>query len=388
MDLPSRVLEAIKLASMVDGAGLHEPTFSGNEKHYLAECIDSTFVSSVGQFVPRFEQAIQDYTGIKHAVAVVNGTVALQVALELAEVREGDEVLVPALTFVATANAVSHAGATPNFVDVSEHDLGIDPVALRKWLEANTLRLKGKTMNRVTGREIAAILPVHVFGHPCKIDELVNLANDYKLALIEDSTESLGSFYKGKHTGSFGKLGVLSFNGNKIITTGGGGAILTNDDELADKARHVTTTSKVPHRWEYIHDEIGYNFRMPNINAAIGLAQMELLGTTLSKKRELAERYKKYFTDVNGVTFLSEPNNSFSNYWLNTILIDSESSHLRHEILKVTNDNNFQTRPIWKPLPELKPYSKHPKTPTPIAEDISKRLINIPSGLGALGLNN
>jgi len=358
---------------------LHAPTFGGNEWAYVKQCIDSTFVSSVGQFVDRFEADLAAYTGAEHAVAVVNGTAALQIALQLAGVRAGDEVLVPALTFVATAAAVRHCGAMPHFVDSEERTLGIDPHALRVYLASVADVHEGTCINRRTGRPIRAVVPMHTFGHPVDLDALMSLARDLGIAVIEDAAESLGSHYHGRHTGTFGKLGTLSFNGNKTITTGGGGAILTNDRDLARAAKHLTTTAKLPHRWDFVHDEVGFNYRMPNLNAALGCAQLEQLPTLLDSKRRLFARYSDAFARIEGVRLMTEPEGSRSNYWLQTILLDPRHETQRDAILAATNDAGLMTRPAWRLLPTLKPYSSCPSAPLTVAESLERRIINIPS---------
>lgn len=361
---------------------LHEPRLVGNEQRYMEECILSTYVSSVGPFVERFESELAAYTGARRAVAVMNGTAALQVALQLAGVRANDEVIVPALTFVATANAVHYLGAMPHFVDVQISTLGLDPLALREWLQAIAEPAGNGFRNRHTGRQLRALVPMHTFGHPCDVDDLLAITHDYRLALVEDAAESLGSFYQGQHTGTFGLLGTLSFNGNKIVTTGGGGAILTNDEQLADYAKHLTTTAKVPHRWDYVHDEIGYNFRMPNLNAALGCAQLEQLPEFLSSKRRLFTAYEKVFSGIQDVSLMKEPSGCESNYWLQTIILSESAAGKRDELLQLTNDNGLMTRPAWRLMHELEPYKLCPRAPLPIAESLAKRLINLPSSSG------
>ena len=311
---------------------LHEPSFNGNEWQYLKECLDSTFVSSVGKFVDQFEIELAKYTGADYAIAVVNGTAALHAALKVIGVGTGDEVLVPTVTFIATANAVSYCNATPHFFDCLPNDLGIDFTKLRDYLVRNTRQVSGLCINKNTNRAIKAIVPMHVFGHPVAMDELLALCKEFNIELIEDAAESLGSFYRGKHTGTFGKIGTLSFNGNKIITTGGGGALLTSDPLLAKRLKHITTTSKIPHPWNYYHDEIGFNYRLPNLNAALGCAQVEVLDSFINKKRELYEIYKKSFEGVNGVRLISEPSGCKSNYWLQGIIMDDEFKYLREPI--------------------------------------------------------
>jgi len=358
---------------------LHEPCFNGNEWKYVKDCIDSTWVSYVGKYVDRFEEMIAEYTGARKAVAVVNGTAALQIALNVAGVKAGDEVLIPALTFVATANAVIHCGAIPHFVDSEEKTLGLDSRKLMDYLKEIALIDANGCKNKKTGQRITAVIPMHTFGHPVDLDSLTEVCNEYKLIMIEDAAESLGSFYKGKHTGNWGKLSILSFNGNKTITTGGGGAIITNDEELAKLAKHLTATAKVPHRWEFRHDHIGYNYRLPNINAALGCAQMEQLPGFLEKKRALAERYQKAFQSVEGLKFFTEPPNSKSNYWLNVLLLDKADTEQRDKILEKTNDAGIMTRPAWILLNELKMYQEYPVMDLIVAQKLEQRLINIPS---------
>jgi aminotransferase in exopolysaccharide biosynthesis len=349
---------------------------------YVRDCIASTFVSSVGAYVSRFEEELARLTGAKRAVAVVNGTAALQVALRLAGVKAGDEVLMPSLSFVATANAARYLGAIPHFVDCHEQTLGVDPLALRDWLNRTTECGADGTCNRATGRRLAALVPMHTFGHPCDLDALLAVAHDFRMPLVEDAAESLGSSYHGRHTGTFGLLGAVSFNGNKVITTGGGGAILTNDDKLADFAKHLTTTAKVPHRWEYVHDEVGYNFRMPNINAALGCAQLEQLPSFLASKRRLAERYREALADLPGARLMTSPSGCESNYWLQTLILDESSAPCRESILAATNDAGFMTRPAWHLLHRLDHYEDCPRAPLPVAESLAMRIINIPSSAG------
>lgn len=375
----------IKLKSVIklnDSVKLHEPLFRGNEQKYVKECISSSYVSSVGKFVDRFEKELADYAGARRAIAVVNGTAALQLALKLAGVKEGDEVLLPALTFVATANAIHYLGATAHFVDSEEQTLGLDAIALRSWLKHCAEVTEDGCRNRLTGKRIKALLPMHTFGNPCDLQGLLAVAHDYKLVLVEDAAESLGSFYNGKHTGTFGRLGALSFNGNKIITTGGGGAILTNDEQLADRAKHLSTTAKLPHRWNYVHDEIGYNFRMPNLNAALGCAQLEQLDNFLQSKRRLFSQYLEAFKGISQLRLLQESAVSKSNYWLQTIILDKAISNQRDTILEVTNNANFMTRPAWTLIHQLEPYKKSPRAPLPVSESLVQRIINLPSSAG------
>tara|TARA_B100000676_G_scaffold251660_1_gene256740 strand:- start:659 stop:1843 length:1185 start_codon:yes stop_codon:yes gene_type:complete len=377
--LASQVADAIRSVVRVDSAVLHEPRFAGNEWKYLKECLDSTFVSSVGEFVDHFESGLTTYTGAKHAVAMVNGTAALHIALQLAGVRPDDEVLIPALTFIATANAVSYCGATPHFVDSEERTLGIDPHALREHLQGISEIRGGLCVNRHTGRIIRALVPMHTFGHPVDIDGMMAVARDYHLALVEDAAESLGSTYQGRHMGTFGLVGVLSFNGNKTITTGGGGAILTNDKELAVRAKYLSTTAKVPHDWDFVHDSIGYNYRLPNINAALGCAQLEQLDGFLKSKRKLFDSYKSAFASVQSINLVEEPTDCKSNYWLQTLMLNESVVDQKKAIFTVTRDAGLMTRPVWTPLHQLIPYRECLRMPLPVAESLARRLINVPS---------
>lgn len=381
-NLPQDIVRAIKSVVGDGPLALHEPRFNGNEWVYLKECLDSTFVSSVGKFVDRFEDDLATFTGAKRAVAVVNGTAALHVALRLAGVEAGDEVLLPALTFIATANAVAYCQATPHFVDSEERSLGIDAVALREYLSTITEMCNGQCVNRSTGRIIRAMVPMHTFGHPVDIDALLAIAHDFHLKLIEDAAESLGSTVDGQHTGTFGLMGTLSFNGNKTITTGGGGAILTNDVELGKRAKHITTTAKLPHRWNFVHDEVGFNYRLPNLNAALGCAQLEQLPGFLRDKRRLFEQYQSAFARVPGVHLVAEPANCSSNYWLQTLLLDAAHADQRDAVLAATNDAGLMTRPIWALMNRLPMYANAPRAPLPIAESLEQRVINIPSSAG------
>jgi perosamine synthetase len=386
VSLADKVVAAIQLVVGSEPVLLHEPRFKGNEWLYLKECLDSTFVSSVGKFVDRFEVELAAYTGAKQAVAVVNGTAALHIALKLAGVKPNDEVLIPALTFVATANAVTYCGATPHFVDSEERTLGVDAVKLRDYLASHTELRTGLCVNRDTGRVIRALVPMHTFGHPVDIDGLLSIAHDFNLELIEDAAESLGSYYHGQHTGTFGLMGTLSFNGNKTITTGGGGAILTNNAELARHAKHLTTTAKLPHAWEYRHDEIGYNYRMPNLNAALGCAQLEQLPAMLEAKRKLFGLYQTEFSQLQGIKVVAEPEQCSSNYWLQALLLDEDQSNQRDSILKATNEAGFMTRPVWVLMHELAPFKYSPRMNLDGAQSLSQRLINIPSSSGLVAV--
>lgn len=357
---------------------LHEPTFDALELDYVTDCIQSGWVSSVGKYVDQFERDLADYVGVRRAVAVVNGTAALHIALKIAGVRANDEVIMPALTFVATANALTYLQAIPHFVDVSKDTLGIDPHKLSEHIRMIGERKDGCLVNKKTGRVIRAILPMHTFGHPVELDALIDVCQDYGLIMVEDAAESLGSYYKGKHTGGFGLVGALSFNGNKIITTGGGGAIVTDDVQLADYAKHITTTAKIPHRWEYQHDEAGFNYRMPNINAAIGCAQLEKIPQFLSSKRVLTEKYRSLFQKVDGVNlFIEAPYNS-SNYWLQTLLLD-EQLYDRDDVLEKLHAGGVMARPIWTPLNELAPYADCPKGDLLVTRQLKRQIVNIPS---------
>lgn len=377
--LVESIINAIRQVVGPGPVGLHEPRFEGNEWSYLKDCVDSTFVSSVGRFVDRFELELAAYTGAKHAIAVGNGTLALHAALHLAGVRRDDEVLTPALTFIATANAVSHCGAIPHFVDCEESTLGMNPTALREYLRVATEQRGGLCVNRATGRVIRALVPMHTFGHPADVEGLLSIASDFGMVLVEDAAESLGSTIGGRHTGTFGLMGTLSFNGNKTITTGGGGAILTNDTAIAKRAKHITTTAKVPHRWEYRHDEIGYNYRMPNLNAALGCAQLEKLPDFIREKRVLYRRYQAAFAGVAGTRILGEPEGCRSNYWLQTLVLDRNSRSDRDAVLTATNDAGLMTRPAWTLMHRLDPYAACPRMPLDVAESLEYRIVNIPS---------
>lgn len=375
------IINAIK-SVMPHHAGpvsLHEPSLGGNEWAYVKDCLDSTWVSYAGRYVDQFESMLADFTGVKKVVAVVNGTAALHMALKLVGVEPGDEVLVPALTFVATANAVTYLSATPHFVDSEERTLGLDPGKLKDYLKNIAQVDSDGCINKFSGRRIKAVIPVHVFGHPVDLDPLIEICQAYKINMVEDAAESLGSYYQGRHTGNWGKLSILSFNGNKTVTTGGGGAIITNDERLGKLAKHLTSTAKTPHRWEYKHDVIGYNYRLPNINAALGCAQMEQLPKFLEQKRGLANRYQNAFQGIGGLRFFSEPSFAKSNYWLNVLLLDEAFAEKREVVLEKTNDNGIMTRPAWTLMNELPMFKDCPAMDLDCAENLSKRLINIPS---------
>jgi aminotransferase in exopolysaccharide biosynthesis len=357
---------------------LHVPTFGGNEKNYLEQCIDTTFVSSVGQFVDRFEEQIAEISKTKKAVAVVNGTAGIQVALRLAGVKAGDEVLTQALTFVATANAIVYNSAHPVFLDVDLDTMGLSPKAVSAFLEDyGELRADG-CYNKKTGRKISACLPMHTFGFPVHLDELISVCKTWQIPIVEDAAESLGSAYKGKPTGSFGELGVFSFNGNKIVTSGGGGAIVSNTIKLAEKGKYLTTTAKQPHPYEYVHDELGYNFRMPNINAALACAQLEQLDTFLAEKRGIAHNYADFFK-TRGIQFRTELPETKANYWL--MCVELEHKKERDAFLKYTNSEGVMTRPIWQLMFRLPMYKDFQKDHQKNAIFLEERIVNIPSSV-------
>ena len=358
---------------------LHEPEFLGDEEKFVLDCLRSGWVSSVGQYVDRFETEIASVCGTAHGVAVVNGTAALEVALRVVGVMSGDEVLMPSLTFIATANATHHLGAVPHFVDVEERTLGLDPVALRMYLDTIAARQNGVTVNAHTGRRLAAMVPMHVFGHPVDMCALEEVARDFDIALVEDAAESLGSTLADRPCGSLARIAALSFNGNKILTTGGGGAVVTDDPDLAKRAKHLSTTAKVPHKWAFHHDEIGYNYRMPNINAALGLAQMAQLDTRLAQKRALAQRYIDAFDESEGVAVFAERPGTKANYWLNTLVLSPEIAPGRDTILAALNNAELMARPIWEPLHTLTIYAHCPRADLPITADLARRIINVPS---------
>lgn len=356
---------------------LHEPTFNEKELEYVTDCVKSGWVSSVGAYVTRFEEDLAKFVGVKRAVAVVNGTAALHIALKVAGVEANDEVLMPSLTFIATANAVSYCQAIPHFVDVHEGTLGVDPFKLDVYLNEIAEVRNDELFNKQTNRRIKALVPMHTFGHAVHLDELVLLAEKYHLVLVEDAAESLGTYYKGKHTGSFGKVNAMSFNGNKIITTGGGGAILTDDESLADYAKHLTTTAKVPHKWEYVHDEIGYNYRMPNINAALGCAQLEKMNEFIEQKKQLTARYEQLVGNLEGVRLFKQPKYSESNYWLQTLILDEVLDC--DEVLRFLNEQGVMSRPIWQPMHELEMFKGCPMMELDVTDLLKKRIVNIPS---------
>ncbi len=377
---------------------LSVPVFAGNEKRYLNECVDSTFVSSVGKFVDHFEEGIAKYTGSKRAVVCVSGTNALHMSLLLSGVKQDDEVITQALTFIATCNALSYIGAHPVFIDVDRSTMGLSPDAMKDWLQKNAEVRKNISTsklskcndfaykedyfacyNKNTGRRIKACVPMHTFGHPVRIEDIANLCKEWHIELVEDAAESIGSTYKGKHTGTFGKVGALSFNGNKTITTGGGGMMLFNDEQLGEYAKHITTQAKIPHRWEFCHDHIGYNYRMPNINAALGCAQLENLNKYISSKRKVALEYIDYFKSVDGIDFFIEPENSFSNYWLSAVVLRNKEAQL--DFLQQTNDNGIMTRPIWELMNRLPMFEKCENDGLKNTIWFADRVVNIPSSV-------
>lgn len=357
---------------------LHEPRFIGNEKKYLNDCIDSTFVSSVGKYVDTFEKEFAKKVGSEYAIATVNGTAALHVSLLLAGVKRDDEVITQPLTFIATCNAISYCGAKPVFVDVDLETMGMSPDSLKDFLNANCEVKENQCINKTTGKTIKACVPMHTFGHPCKIDEIKTICDAWHVELVEDAAESLGSYYKNKHTGTFGKVGAFSFNGNKIITSGGGGVIVTDDEVLAKRAKHITTTAKIPHPYEYVHDEIGYNYRLPNINAALLVAQLENLDDFLKSKRELANIYKNFFSKLD-IDFIKEPQDAQSNYWLQAVLLKDKQQ--RDEFLEFTNINGVMTRPIWRLMNELEMFEECQATDLKNAKFLEERVVNIPSSV-------
>ena len=357
---------------------LHAPTFAGNEKKYLEECIDTTFVSSVGKFVDLFEQKVAEYTAAKHAVVCVNGTNALHIALKLNGVEQGDMVITQPLTFIATTNAIVYAGAVPAFVDVDKDTMGLSPTSLERFLQDNAQLRNGTCYHKQTGRRIKACLPMHTFGHACRIEEILAICEHYHIAVVEDAAEAMGSYYKGKHLGTFAPIGAISFNGNKTITTGGGGMILTNDETIAHRAKHLTTQAKLPHAWEFVHDEIGYNYRMPNINAALGVAQLEQLDGFLANKRATAEAYKAYF-EKQGIAFFAERENEKCNYWLNAIILKDKEE--RNAFLTEANAQGVMSRPIWQLMNRLPMFVNSERGDLSNAEWLEARVVNIPSGV-------
>ena len=376
----NQIISFIKEIYGTDGfVPLSVPKFVGNEKKYLEECIDTTFVSSVGKFVDRFEEMVAEYTGAKKAVVCVSGTNALHMAMMLVGVEREDEVLTQSLTFIATCNAISYIGAHPVFIDIDKDTMGLSPKAVKAWLEVHAEIKDNTCYNKTTGRRIKCCVPMHTFGHPVHIDELVEVCKEWHIELVEDAAESIGSFYKGKHTGTFGKVGAISFNGNKTITTGGGGMLLFMDEELAKLAKHLTTQAKVPHRWEFVHDHIGYNYRMPNINAAIGCAQMEHLEEFVLNKRETAAKYAVFFKNIENIEFFAEPADCRANYWLNAVILKDKAA--QQEFLQQTNGNGVMTRPIWELMNRLPMFEHCQNDGLENTIWFADRVVNIPSSV-------
>lgn len=367
-----------------DFVPLHRPIFKGNERKYLLDCIDSNFVSSVGAKVSEFEESVAKFTGSKYAVATVNGTAALHVAIELAGVKEGDEVITQSLTFIATCNAISYAGAQPLFIDVDIDTMGLSPNALESFLDANAESKTNGCFNKFTKKKISACIPMHTFGFPCRIKEIAKICDKWRIPLIEDAAESLGSYVGNVHTGTFSKMATLSFNGNKVITTGGGGMLITDDDDLAKKAKHITTTAKVPHPFEFVHDRVGYNYRMPNLNAALGLAQMECLDEFLSIKTILARKWQEFFNERN-IKFVNAIEGNKANHWLNTIILNSKKD--RDSLLEFTNNNLVMTRPVWQLMSSLKMFKDCQTDGLKNSKWLSNRVVNIPSSVPDVALN-
>lgn len=379
MSLSQNILKILKQTINKKKVALHEPIFFKNDTKYLLKCIETKMVSSIGSYVTKFEKMLTEFTGAKYAIAVVNGTSAIHLALIVNGIKKNDEVILSALNFVATASAIVNAEAHPHFVDSNEKNLGVNVTSLRKYLEKITFLKNNECYNKINGKRIHSIIATHIFGHPCDLKDLKQLSKDFNLKLIEDAAEALGSYYKGKHVGTTSLMGILSFNGNKTISTGGGGAILTNNKSLAIKAKHLSTTAKIDHPWEFYHDDLGFNYRMPNLNAALGCSQMENISFILSNKRKLYEKYRKAFLGLDGVNLMSEPKNSKSNYWLQTLIFDKSLISERNKFLEISNNYGIQTRPVWKLISNMKPYKNFSKSPLPISLSLEKRLVNIPS---------
>ena len=372
------LIKSIYSASDDEYIALHEPKFISDEKDILNNCIDSTYVSTIGEYVTKFEENIKDFTGAKHVISTSNGTSALHISMIAAGVNPKDEVITQAFTFVATCNAIKYCYADPVFVDISKNSLGMCPNSLINWLHSNTEKRKGTLFNKNTGAKVTAVLPMHTFGHSCEIKNIQEICKEFNLTLIEDAAEALGSYYDNKHLGTYGDIGTLSFNGNKIITTGGGGAVITNSDIIANKVRHLSTTARLKTKYTFDHDQIGYNYRMPNLNASLGIAQLKKLEFFIDKKRELASTYYKYF-EGSEINFFNEPENAKSNYWLNALIFKSEFE--RNNALEYTNNNNVMTRPPWKLMTKLKMFSHCQKSDIANSEDLEGRILNIPSSV-------
>jgi len=358
---------------------LHEPYFSKDEEDMLIECLKSTFVSSVSPYTEKFEEDIARFTGSKYVVAVSNGTSALHSLLIACGIGPGMEVLTPSLTFVAAANAISYTGAIPHFIEVEEKTLGIDTVKVIEYLSDKLIRSGEVFINKETGRKVVAIVPLHTFGHPCDIDGVMKIAKEFNLLIIEDSAESLGSYFRQKHTGTFGLGGILSFNGNKIITTGGGGAVITDDEELASRVKHLTRTAKIPHKWEYNHDLIGFNYRMPGLNSSLGLSQLRTIEKKIEAKRKLYQVYEKEFANIEEVEIFKEPSSTTSNYWLQTLLLKKDNVTLRNAILETSHKWGYKLRPAWTPMHRLLQFSNCPKMELNVTDSLFARIINLPS---------
>jgi perosamine synthetase len=377
--LARAVTERVRAVVGAQRVALHEPSFQGNEWTYIKDCLDTGWVSSVGSYVDRFERDLAGYTGAAHAVVVSNGTSGLQIALQLAGVQPGDEVVIPALSFVATANAVRHCGAWPHFADADVATLGLGVPALADYLASALEQRDGRNINRYSGRRVAAIVPMHTFGHPVDMPALMDLAARYGIAVVEDAAESLGSFIDGRHTGTYVVCCMLSFNGNNIVTTGGGGALITNNAQLARRAKHLTTTAKQPHPWAFVHDEVAYNYRMPNLNAALGCAQLEQLPKFLQAKRELTQRYANAFADLPQARLFLERPGTQVNYWLQTLILEPGVAGERDAVLAATNEAGLMTRPVWELLNTLPMYRECASAPLPVATDLARRIVNLPS---------
>ena len=377
-ELASTLIRQVRAIYGEGPVPLHRPVFEGNERQYLIDCIDSNFVSSVGAKVTEFEERIAAFTGVKYAVATVNGTAALHVALQLVGVQRGDEVLSQALTFIATCNALTYAGAEPVFIDVDRDTLGLSPEALRRWLSANAEIRGGQAYNRLSGKRIAACVPMHTFGFPLRIAGVVAVCEEYGIPVVEDAAESLGSYVGSRHTGTFGKLATLSFNGNKVITTGGGGMIITDDEALARRAKHLTTTAKIPHPYEFVHDEVGYNYRLPNLNAALGCAQMERLREMLAIKADVAARYAAFF-EGSGIRFVQPIAGTTANWWLNAIVLEDEAA--RDALLEYTNTHGVMTRPIWRLMSRLEMFKHCQHDGLENSRWLEARVVNLPSSV-------
>lgn len=378
-NLSLQVCKILKKTSNKNFIPLHEPSFNGNEWKFLKDCLDSTYVSSVGKYVSEFEKKISSFTNSKYCICMSSGTSALHLSIKVLNIKENDEVLIPSFSFVACANVLRYEKIIPHFVDISEETLGICPDKLDSYLAKITIIKDGYLINKKTNKIIKAIIPMHTFGHPANMTKILKIAKKYKLDIIEDAAEAIGSYYNDKHVGTFGKIGVFSFNGNKTITTGGGGAVITNSKQIADKIRYLSTTAKKNHKWEFIHDDIGYNYRMPNINAALGCAQIDQLKLKIKNKRALFKYYKHEFSNVPGIKLFIESYNCRSNYWLQTLILNSNNIKERNEILEITNSNGIQTRPAWRPIDSLKPFKDFPKMNLDNTYSLYNRVINIPS---------